>query len=105
MKKFKDTINENYENEFKKLYSDILRDIIDVNKNSAVMYTSGILHVVPKSAEKGDTKSGPKLAEVLLPKIEKALKGTNYKVEVIKVSQGPVHKRKKKPIYGGLKFS
>ena len=111
MSSFRDYINEvsNYKDSFgnpdaEKLYKDILRDIVDVNKNFAVMYRGGRLDVLPKTAQDGDLESGPALAKKLLPKIQKAVKPFNISAELTDLERGPRHTRLNKPLHGAIAF-
>ena len=91
--------------DWEKFYKEILRDIIDVKKNWAVMYKKGRLDILPKTAEDGDLESGPALAKKLLPKIQKAIKKYGFKAEIINIKMGPRSKRLNKSLEGGIKFT
>ena len=86
-----------------KLYDEVLRDIVDVKNNYAVMYKKR-LDVLPRNAKEGDTTSGPALAEELLPKIKKALKKYNLDAEILQLDRGPKLIRTNKPLYGSIKI-
>jgi len=85
------------------LYREVLRKIIDVDDNYAVMFP-GRLDVLPKSAEAGDFESGPELAKQLLPKIQKAVKPFNISAELINVNRGTMNTRINR-LHGAIKFT
>jgi hypothetical protein len=88
-----------------KLYQEVLRKIVDVNKNFAVMMKGGRLDVLPKDAEEGDNVSGPTLAKTLLPKVQKAVKGFGISAEILNIKQSPKSIRQGKPLYGAIKLT
>lgn len=90
--------------DFMKIYKNILRDIVDVENNYAVMYSSGRLDVLPKNAEDGDLISGNILALKVLPKIILSLKPIGFNAEIIKVQQSQRGDRLKKPLMGAIKI-
>lgn len=85
------------------LYKDILRDIVNVDKNWAVMYGTK-LHITPKAAANGDMEMGPNYAKKILPKIQKAVKKHGLDAKLFDVILGPKSKRKNSPKPGGIKI-
>ena len=111
MSSFRDYINEvsNYKDGFgnpdaEKLYQDIIKDIVNVDKNFAVMYRAGRLDVLPKNAQDGDLESGTALAKKLLPKIQKSVIPFNISAELTDLKRGPRHTRLNKPLHGAITF-
>lgn len=90
--------------DFIKIYKNILRDIVNVENNYAVMYSGGCLDVLPKSAKDGDLISGNALALELLPKILLALKPIGLNAEIIKVQRTARRIKLKKPLMGVIKI-
>lgn len=112
MKDFKDFYFESLGSEFidsfgnfdsQKLYQTILRPIVNVKDNFAVMYKNR-LDVLPRDAKNGDVTSGPDLAKQLLPKIKKALEPFDINCEILNLQQSPKSEKQSKPLFGSIKI-